>query len=395
MNESAARAEQPGRFRRYFTFADSVGDNPWLDLLRVLAIVLVLARHGHRAQLGGAESVSLGWTDFLLLNGWFGVDLFFVLSGYLIARNFMRERQRAPSSYLTNYLKRRAFRILPAYYAAVLVTALGLFPLYVISQENLGLRLAYHMLLLQDYLPSNINIVFWSLGVEVKFYLLAPILISVMLIAQSRRWIGVLVLGLILLSPLARWLAYIQAGSPTNYESFWPILRSPFHVSLEALVLGTAVAVLQTRGHLRLSALQAKCILAGSLIVLFAWSASHDFMARTTLFDATLQPLLIALIFAVAVAACAALSNEPLFGRSALNVGSKLSYSLYLVHYPLLPASVVLAASLGGHAIAFWLSFIVLSTLAALCLHFAVEKPFLVKHDFLAPRSRLTSAPLR
>ncbi len=67
----------------YLKFERRSSDFPWLDLARALAILLVLLRHGQRAidpQLQNTPSL-LG-TFFL--NGWIGVDLFFVLSGYLI-----------------------------------------------------------------------------------------------------------------------------------------------------------------------------------------------------------------------------------------------------------------------------------------------------------------------
>ena len=66
---------------------------------------------------------------------------------------------------------------MPAYYAVLLIVAFGLVSFYPVPAENWGFRLAYHLLFLQDYLPADFNVVFWSLGVEEKFYLLAPFLV--------------------------------------------------------------------------------------------------------------------------------------------------------------------------------------------------------------------------
>ena len=110
-----------------------------------------------------------------LLNGWVGVDLFFVLSGFLISKHLLAQRETSKGLALGPYLVKRALRIVPAYYAVLLVVAAGLVPLYAVPQEALALRLGYHALFLQDYLPANIVVVFWSLGVEEKFYLLAPL----------------------------------------------------------------------------------------------------------------------------------------------------------------------------------------------------------------------------
>jgi peptidoglycan/LPS O-acetylase OafA/YrhL len=65
-------------------------------------------------------------------------------------------------------------RILPAYYAVLGVAAAGWIPFFAVDADRLGLRVIYHALFLQDYLPSNIVIAFWSLGVEEKFYIAAP-----------------------------------------------------------------------------------------------------------------------------------------------------------------------------------------------------------------------------
>ena len=64
---------------------------------------------------------------------------------------------------LGTYLAKRALRIVPAYYAVLLVVAAGLVPLYAVPQDVLAIRIAYHALFLQDYLPANIVVVFWSL----------------------------------------------------------------------------------------------------------------------------------------------------------------------------------------------------------------------------------------
>ena len=201
--------------RRHLRFEERPGENPWLDLLRCVAIGLVLARHGHRAWVE-ATGTDPRWTDFLALNGWIGVDLFLVLSGYLIARILIRHGGAGLSSRLPVYLWRRALRIVPAYYAVLLATVFGVFPLFELAREDLGWRVLYHLLMLQDYFPSDINVVFWSLGVETKFYLLAPFLL--VLVARTRSPVMLLCLlgALILASAAARWGAGLYRGIPAG-----------------------------------------------------------------------------------------------------------------------------------------------------------------------------------
>ncbi len=379
--QGARRPAGGARRGRYFSFEDRPGENPWLDLLRCIAIALVLLRHGHRVRFAASDDPA-GWPDFVMLNGWIGVDLFLVLSGYLIGRILIGERDRrsgsGPGGRLRRYLVKRALRILPAYYAVLLVTALGLVPLAAPSQQDLGWRLAYHAAMLQDYLPSDINIAFWSLGVEAKFYLLAPLLVALVLRAESARVQAVSLAGLVLLSPAVRSAIFAAAGAPADYDAFWPVFRSPFHATTEPLILGVGVALLEARGLLRLGPRGAKLMLTAALAAVLVWVARYDFTAGITVFDATLQPLLLAMLFAAAVAAAVSMADVPLRGRAVARAGARLSYGLYLVHYPLLPLSIVIGALAGGGAAAFWAAFLGLSLGAALLLHFVVEKPFLL-----------------
>lgn len=82
---------------------------PALDGLRGLAVALVLLRHA--AYLGGYQDSLPPVLGTFMLNGWVGVDLFFILSGFLISRPFFSGRPFAWKPYLT----RRALRILPPY----------------------------------------------------------------------------------------------------------------------------------------------------------------------------------------------------------------------------------------------------------------------------------------
>lgn len=375
-----ARETPARRSRLDAWFVKRPGDNPWLDFLRTIAVMLVVLRHGIRVRLAGADT-PLSAFDFVMLNGWIGVDLFFVLSGYLVGRNLMRERERNPQGYLGGYLVKRARRILPAYYVVLAVTVAGLFPLYAVDHNFLALRTTYHLLLLQDYLPSNINIVFWSLGVEAKFYLLVPILIVLLTRIRSPALLIGCIAALVLVSPVLRSITYIENGYPSDYLTYWPILRSPFHACLEPLLLGLAVALVEVRKGITLSPGKAKALLFLSLFAMLVWSASGDFMSEITFWDAAPQPALIAILFATAVLSAVGLAKVRLPAEPVFRVGSHLSYALYLVHFPLLPFSEVAAQRLGGSGLAFWAVYLGLSLAASLALHFLVEKPFLQRRQ--------------
>ena len=380
------RGNRGAALRRYLSFEDRPGENPWLDLLRCAAIGLVLARHGHRAWVE-ARGHPLQWSDHLLLNGWMGVDLFFVLSGYLIAGILMRRERENPARYLAAYAWRRLLRIAPAYYAVLLALVCVPLPWYPLALENLTWRTAYHVLMLQDYLPADINVVFWSIGVEMKFYLLAPFVMLAIGRARSPGLLLTLFATLVLTSTAIRWGTALHRGIPADYGTYWPVFRQPLHAVGEPLVLGMAVAVLETRGILRPGPRSAGWMLAGALAILAVFGASHDLMARITLFDVVAQPLLVALLLALAVAAAAALAPVRLPGRIVARVGARLSYTLYLTHFPLLAPSSAFADRLGGTAGAFWTIFLGLSLASALAVHYVCEKPF------LAARRALGASP--
>jgi peptidoglycan/LPS O-acetylase OafA/YrhL len=199
--------------------------NPWLDLLRATAIVLVLMRHGAREI--GVEGAPVGFRN-LMLNGWVGVDLFFVLSGFLIARQLLREIGASGTLDLPRFLLRRGLRIVPAYAAVLALVVLGAFPLYAVNPDNLGLRTVYHLVFLQDYLPADINVVYWSLGVEEKFYLAAPLIVFAIAGAAGARYRAWLLLGgLFLLAPALRAVTFAGLPLPLDYETFSGACAAP------------------------------------------------------------------------------------------------------------------------------------------------------------------------
>ena len=132
-----ARAFAPARSApdnpRYFAFPRDTDAIAALDGLRAAAILLVLARHAITPFRDSGQMFFpvLGWdAATLLVNGWIGVDLFFVLSGFLIARGLIRRFDESGGFSLRRYFARRALRILPAYYAILFIASAGLIPFF-------------------------------------------------------------------------------------------------------------------------------------------------------------------------------------------------------------------------------------------------------------------------
>lgn len=369
----------------YFSFSSIAAHNAWLDALRALAIVLVLLRHGCRIEGAGFPAGSFFQNVFA--NGWIGVDLFFVLSGYLIAKSLLKRLSQGQPLFSWQYFEARILRIVPSYYAVLLLCVFGFFPFFEIATEGIQQSVIYHGLFLQDYLGANINVVFWSLGVEEKFYILVPLVIAALLRVKSARWQCAACLVLLTLSPITRSVAYILHETTMEYSTFFAQLRSPFHMSLEGFVVGVVVALAQRRNW-KMPVNAAKFTLLLSLAGMTLWIGSHELLASIDLFDASLQPLLLSLCFGLMLFCCVSLNESRLPWEPVARVIARLSYALYLVHFPLIPLAFVLANQCGMHW--FWCLYLSASVLAAVALHFTVEKPFLRLKD--SPRLRTNSS---
>jgi peptidoglycan/LPS O-acetylase OafA/YrhL len=364
--------------------------NPWLDLVRSIAILLVLFRHGERA-LNGAKGAPDSVLQTIWTNGWVGVDLFFVLSGYLIARHLVRAGIGSEQFRLGRYLVMRALRIVPAYYAVLLLVASGAFPLFPVAPDALGYRVAYHLLFLQDYLPSDINVVFWSLGVEEKFYLLAPVLVLMLLRANAWRLCAIFFVLIFMLPLFLRGIPLIGIDGEMSYPEFWRTFRSPFHMALEGLLIGVAIAVAENAGMVRRSPKSGLFVLVAAMTALGAWLGTHDFMARIGWADVLIQPPLIALLAGGIVLGAVQLSGTAMPLTPPFKFVSRLSYSLFLIHFPLIPMGLAIAKLHGPSA--FWAWYLIVSLSAALLLHLGVERPFLQLRDRLHQGVRIADRP--
>ncbi|NRB40118.1 MAG: acyltransferase [Pseudomonadales bacterium] len=377
--------------RSYFSFKAFPGQLPELDGLRGLAVILVLLRHGVR-PFWSPETALLpffGWdVANILINGWIGVDLFFVLSGFLITHHILKLQERNEGKWLWKpYLAKRALRIIPAYYVVLLLAVIGVFPGFELADNHLWIRISYHMLFLQDYLPANIVVVFWSLGVEEKFYLVAPFLVLSQINAPTviKRTLGIIAILFIVIG-LRCYTTYLYQDID-NYQHFFPVFRSPFHMSLDPILMGVILAFLYKSKteipHLTSVKLANIIFWLGTLLCagLMTSSAMLD---DITWWDKTLQPTVIALSFAsITFGLLFGGGTAQIFRTSLLRFFARISYSLYLVHLPLVPLALNLSERFVGEPslALFFPIFALLSIAAALILHFLVEKPFLQLKD--------------
>ncbi len=152
--------------------------NQSLDVLRCVAIMLVLGRHVDRYWL---------WTRV----GWIGVDLFFVLSGFLVSGLLFREFQNTGRIDIRRFILRRGFKIWPAFYVYIGVTAILAGLIQAHRARPFPVReFAVTSLFLSNYLPSDSRFFdhIWSLAVEEHFYLMLPLVLLVLvLLSRDKR----------------------------------------------------------------------------------------------------------------------------------------------------------------------------------------------------------------
>ena len=311
---------------------------PALDGVRGVAILLVLCVHL------GAILRSSAFLSSVFSVGWIGVDLFFVLSGFLITRILVSTREG--DRYYSRFYIRRGLRIWPLYFTYVLVMYFGL---HFISQigavqrfaatsdwlrENplhLSRPLIFYLLFIQNLVGfQDLLGVTWSLCIEEHFYLIWPVLVRKFSIASLRKvlWIA------FLLSPVLRLAYFFSAkyrGIP--FRSMYATIyhSTPFH--LDSIIAGCLLGLYwiewkqPERFRVRFWMLFAFGLIATAIVWPFAQQESFACCLTYT----TLS------IFFVGVVGLALLGwNRRMFVNPALRYFGKISFGFYLIHSPIL-----------------------------------------------------------
>ncbi len=356
--------DPPGGLTKHLDFRGDV------EGLRAVAVLAVLLWHGEVAALPG---------------GFVGVDIFFVISGYLITRLIVTEIEKTGRLSLVGFYGRRAKRLLPG--AAVVLSttiALSYFFLPRIRWAETGWdivscglyainwRLAERSVdyLASDQAPSVVQH-FWSLAVEEQFYLAWPalIMLTVFVIHRYRRSGGglrgpLMFTTLAIAVPSLAWSIYLSSGS-----NGWAY----FHTTTRVweLALGASVAI-GARSLIRFPRTWAIAIgWAGFTAVV----ASLFILNRSMPFPGYVGLLPTVGAAAVIAAGPAAGRLGPVFAlgtRPMLVVGA-LSYSLYLWHWPLL---IISKAAFGESRSYQSLAVVCCSAVPAYLTYRFVENPF-------------------
>lgn len=357
-----------------FLRPEPVGRNPGIDLLRGIAILLVVLHHiGLRIPLKKtalADVLPTRLLSALNFNGYEAVFVFFVISGFLIAGNALRRWGSLGRIDMQAFYARRFARIVPC--LLVLIGVLSVLHLlgvqdYTIKGEwqslprailaALGLHLNWYEGQ-TGYLPGNWDVL-WSLSIEEVFYLGFP-LACVLL---RRSWLLVPVLLLFAMS-LPWTLASIEGNEIWKEKAYLP--------GMAAIAMGVLGAVLVThwrapRWAVHILQWAGTCGLAGIFIGMhWLWPVLQDGVMLLLTFSA------VCVLIACQLRVHEGISH-PLPGFGWLRRWGRLSYEIYLTHMFVVYAAVRLFRAFGGDVRMGWLWYLLAVPLCWL-LGVAVER---------------------
>jgi peptidoglycan/LPS O-acetylase OafA/YrhL len=342
-----------------------------IERLRGLAALGVVLCHA-LGQFYGVTRYSPGPERLLGWAGQVGVAVFFVVSGFCIRLPMARALAGDPAARLDmgRYLHRRARRILPPYWIAIAASiAVGLIsPIGLLDGSHGLLNVGLHLVGLHTLWPqsfTSINGVFWTIGLEIQFYL-------AYLLLANRPATPAKGVALLLIAVAGYGAASLAFPNPSP----WRIVGQEFVlVTLWQWYIGAVLADLYVR-HASAFAGVARGLAWAARIAAFAALFA---LGLTNPVAAQVHLTYWALPFAALAAVAAALVGRQPAGKGALDALGQASYSLYLLH-PAVLGLVVLAAHAWGWPA--WLSAgaaILGACAAALLSYRLVERPFMAK----------------
>jgi len=321
----------------------AAGRIPELDGLRGFAVLLVVSLHYLHDPSANLPAWQHRLQSFFGL-GWTGVDLFFVLSGFLIVGILLDVRE-TPFYFKTFYI-RRFFRIVPVYYVWIALYVLlvwigGTFlsrHLHTELHPAIGWAVWRHFLFLQNVRPMDYALLagywfgpMWSLAVEEQFYLVAPFVVRLL----SRRWLILFLLGVVIGALCLRVLLYRFSPSPQWPAYVWMPCRA------DSLAIGALGAVGWKNAAFRARLSDRKgilyfifAVLLIGMAVLGIWFPNPRIFFTQTAGYTWIALFYLSLLFVVLVDTGGPIAR--LARMSWLRACGQISYCVYLIHAAIL-----------------------------------------------------------
>ena len=296
---------------------------PALDGLRGVAILLVVLYH----NFGFIKQSFFGWL---------GVDLFFVLSGFLITSILLNELGKP--GYLRNFFIKRILRIFPLYYL-FLIIFLILLPLFGLYKKELNFFITNQWWLwtyLQNWLYSlypsksgNMLTHLWSLAVEEQFYIVWPFII---LLVKSPKKLFFIMLGILTLVIVMRSIIWLSHFENLNYTTLYTFTR------IDGICIGSMVSLLMRFKPLLISQNLAVITLGLALLnfgFFFINEADKDGYPYFALVGYTTFCTMFGLLLHEIVTGSNKTITNKILSLPSLRFFGKISYGFYVFHWPI------------------------------------------------------------
>jgi len=334
-----------------------------LDFLRGIAIILVIFRHG------GSDN----WLTFI---GWAGVDLFFVLSGFLVSGLVFKEYKERESVDIKRFLIRRAFKIYPPFYFFILVSIVLFYGstggFYTTSQ------ILTEVFYLQSY-REGMWLHTWSLAVEEHFYLALAIVIFLCLKGKIIDNVTIMRNGLIACLILT-FLLRLQIASQNSDKQIFSFTQT--HLRLDGILVGVLASYLYYFTSFYKTFLINKFVNLGAGFLLMSpllWSAGGSYFMNTVGLTTVNIGFGIVVLFSLKGWSLRFLPlNKILKGPFKLIqfIGIH-SYSIYLWH--LMSDNIITVLNINLKD-SFWLN-VVITLMVGISMSYAIERPILKLRD--------------
>ncbi|MBK8782278.1 MAG: acyltransferase [Anaerolineales bacterium] len=312
-----------------------------LDSLRGIAVILVIAFHVFKRAAYFTKHEVLHFISSLANIGWLGVDVFFVLSGFLITTILLKTK--SGNNYFKFFYARRILRIFPLYYVFIAVMLALLPTLLPDYTPNIPVITPYLLLYIQNWivrlgvvgLPAHLGAT-WSLAIEEQFYLIWPLVVYYF----RREALIKIGLGAILFSFLYRLQAVLFWDASRQFAIFFYF---DTFTRFSELIFGALLAVFfmdpAWRERIRLFSLPIFIVsfltFAGLCIYLFPNWIPYYSNAPFTVWAYILIPLFSASLIGVLVTGSENNLIRRVFRNKILLFFGKYSYAMYLLHMPI------------------------------------------------------------
>lgn len=347
---------------------------PALDGIRGVAVMLVFISHFHwilSKKTGYSQVTPWKFINRTFEAGFLGVDIFFVLSGFLITSLLLKDHANKQPGMVGRFYKRRALRLLPALYALLIV---DFFVAWLESARmDFQWRTTWRALL---YL-NNWNVVWnfrgsrkdlghlWSLGIEEQFYIVWPAVVLLMLALKLHHQIIITVLSLAIAAIV------VHRINLWNDDIYWLFIYIRTDTRVDSLLVGALFAYVYRHYRVPSQVLNwaATLCFAALMYIKYELDASPFIMKTGFTVIAVLAGIII-----LAGAEGAWFANRVLISRPLTIIG-KVSYGLYLWH---LPVFLILGRHVtSGPKPLRILAGIIVASVVTVISWFFIEKPFL------------------